>query len=106
MLGPQGTPSLSHHTGDVARVGGQQDGVGVLGQFRECADVLLGHSQLKLLHLRSVATGRIKIRDHRLGEEGRKKVERNQVPRRGHANHNEITECDSMEPKRQEFPPG
>ena len=43
--GSSGHSNLSHHTGDVARVGGQQDGVGVLGQFRECADVLLGHSQ-------------------------------------------------------------
>lgn len=43
--GSSGRSNLSHHTGDVARVGGQQDSVGVLGQFRECADILLSHSQ-------------------------------------------------------------
>lgn len=40
-----GHSNLSHHTGDIARVGGQQDSVGVFGQFRERADILLGHSQ-------------------------------------------------------------
>lgn len=40
-----GHSNLSHHTGDIARVGGQQDSVGVLGQFGECADILLSHSQ-------------------------------------------------------------
>lgn len=40
-----GHANLSHHTGDIAGVGGQQDSVGVLGQFGERADILLSHSQ-------------------------------------------------------------
>lgn len=40
-----GHSNLSHHTGHITGVGGQQDSVGVLSQFGERADILLSHGQ-------------------------------------------------------------
>lgn len=43
--GSSGNSNLSHHTGDITGVGGQQDSVGVFGQLGERTDILLSHGQ-------------------------------------------------------------